>query len=63
MRNKQPAPILPILLFVIGVITGCYSSIFVAAPVLIDFARNKPLGDQDKTVSREPIKKKPVLAK
>ena len=47
----------------IGVITGCYSSIFVAAPVLIDFARNKPLGDQDKTVSREPIKKKPVLAK
>ena len=47
----------------IGVITGCYSSIFVAAPVLIDFARNKPLGDQDKTVSREPIKKKPVLVK
>lgn len=28
----------------IGVITGCYSSIFVAAPILVDFAKNKPLG-------------------
>lgn len=28
----------------IGVVTGSYSSIFVAAPILIDFARNKPLG-------------------
>jgi len=28
----------------VGVITGTYSSIFVAAPILIDFARNKPLG-------------------
>ena len=28
----------------IGVITGTYSSIFVAAPILVDFARNKPLG-------------------
>ena len=28
----------------IGVITGTYSSIFVAAPILIDFAKNKPLG-------------------
>jgi SecD/SecF fusion protein len=28
----------------IGVITGTYSSIFVAAPVLVDLARNKPLG-------------------
>jgi SecD/SecF fusion protein len=28
----------------IGVITGTYSSIFVAAPILIDFARSKPLG-------------------
>jgi SecD/SecF fusion protein len=28
----------------IGVITGTYSSIFVAAPVLVDFAKNKPLG-------------------
>lgn len=28
----------------VGVITGTYSSIFVAAPVLVDFAKNKPLG-------------------
>ncbi|UAY54327.1 protein translocase subunit SecDF [Arachidicoccus terrestris] len=28
----------------IGVITGTYSSIFVAAPILIDFAKGKPLG-------------------
>jgi SecD/SecF fusion protein len=29
----------------IGVITGTYSSIFVAAPILIDFAKDKPLGE------------------
>jgi SecD/SecF fusion protein len=28
----------------IGVITGTYSSIFVAAPVLMEFAKDKPLG-------------------
>jgi SecD/SecF fusion protein len=28
----------------IGVITGTYSSIFVAAPILVDFARSRPLG-------------------
>jgi SecD/SecF fusion protein len=28
----------------IGVITGTYSTIYVAAPVLVDLARNKPLG-------------------
>jgi SecD/SecF fusion protein len=33
----------------IGVITGTYSSIFVAAPILVDFGRNRPLGRiQDK---------------
>jgi SecD/SecF fusion protein len=32
----------------IGVITGTYSSIFVAAPVLVDFAKNKPLGIEPK---------------
>ena len=32
----------------IGVITGTYSSIFVAAPVLVDFAKNKPLGKESK---------------
>lgn len=28
----------------IGVVTGTYSSIFVAAPVLVDFAKHRPLG-------------------
>jgi len=28
----------------IGVVTGTYSSIFVGAPILVDFAKNKPLG-------------------
>lgn len=28
----------------VGVITGTYSSIFVAAPILMDFAKDKPLG-------------------
>jgi SecD/SecF fusion protein len=28
----------------IGVITGTYSSIFVGAPVLVDIAKDKPLG-------------------
>ncbi len=31
----------------IGVITGTYSSIFVAAPILVDFAKDKPLGSKD----------------
>ena len=31
----------------IGVITGTYSSIFVAAPVLVDFAKDKPLGKSE----------------
>jgi len=43
----------------IGVITGTYSSIFVAAPILVDLAKDKPLG-----VSKEtpivPKKKAPV---
>jgi SecD/SecF fusion protein len=43
----------------IGVITGTYSSIFVAAPVLVDLAKSKPLGLAD-TVTE---KVKPVLAK
>ncbi len=34
----------------IGVITGTYSSIFVAAPILVDFGRNKPLGISKQTV-------------
>jgi len=31
----------------IGVITGTYSSIFVAAPILVDFAKSRPLGEAD----------------
>ena len=31
----------------IGVITGTYSSIFVAAPILMDFSKDKPLGKAD----------------
>jgi SecD/SecF fusion protein len=34
----------------IGVITGTYSSIFVAAPFLVDFAKGKPLGKESDAV-------------
>ncbi len=39
----------------IGVITGTYSSIFVAAPILVDFAKSKPLGSAD--LAAENVKK------
>jgi SecD/SecF fusion protein len=32
----------------IGVVTGTYSSIFVAAPILVDFAKNRALGKKEK---------------
>jgi SecD/SecF fusion protein len=32
----------------VGVVTGTYSSIFVAAPILVDFAKHKPLGKIEK---------------
>ena len=35
----------------IGVVTGTYSSIFVAAPILVDMAKNKPLGKKEKKTS------------
>lgn len=38
----------------IGVITGTYSSIFVGAPILVDFAKDKPLG----AAAEEPKEKK-----
>ncbi|CAN5721618.1 protein translocase subunit SecDF [soil metagenome] len=44
----------------VGVITGTYSSIFVAAPILVDFAKNKPLGVQEETKVKV---EKPVVAK
>lgn len=41
----------------IGVITGSYSSIFVGAPILMDFAKNKPLGAAAaKPVEKEKLK-------
>jgi SecD/SecF fusion protein len=38
----------------IGVVTGTYSSIFVAAPILVDFAKDTPLGEpeKDKTMAK-----------
>jgi SecD/SecF fusion protein len=47
----------------IGVITGTYSSIFVAAPVLIDLARKRPLGAADTDTSKPLVKKQAVIAK
>ncbi len=48
----------------IGVITGTYSSIFVAAPILVDFAKDKPLGEAEiiSTHEAKPAAK-PALAK
>jgi SecD/SecF fusion protein len=46
----------------IGVITGTYSSIFVAAPILIDMARKRPLGAADTSIVPV-IKKKAIPAK
>ena len=37
-----------------GVITGTYSSIFVAAPILVDFAKDKPLGEAEILRSAKP---------
>jgi SecD/SecF fusion protein len=42
----------------VGVITGTYSSIFVAAPFLVDLARDKPLGEAGAVVE----KPRPALA-
>lgn len=37
----------------IGVVTGTYSTIFVAAPVLVDIAKDKPLGSADRNESKK----------
>ncbi|MCS3795245.1 protein translocase subunit SecDF [Niastella sp. OAS944] len=47
----------------IGVITGTYSSIFVAAPILIDFAKDKPLGEPAAPKKADAAATKPALAK
>jgi SecD/SecF fusion protein len=45
----------------IGVITGTYSSIFVAAPILIDMAKKRPLGAADaESLKTSIIKKQPA---
>jgi SecD/SecF fusion protein len=44
----------------IGVITGTYSSIFVGAPILVDFAKDKPLGAA-REVSTKKKEKAPEL--
>ncbi len=36
----------------VGVFTGTYSSIFVAAPILVDFAKDKPLGSAEEEVKQ-----------
>ena len=47
----------------IGVITGTYSSIFVAAPILIDFAKSRPLGEPAPTQKAGTTPQKAALAK
>jgi SecD/SecF fusion protein len=44
----------------IGVITGTYSSIFVGAPILVDFAKDKPLGAA-REINVKPKEKAPEL--
>lgn len=46
----------------IGVITGTYSSIFVAAPILVDLAKDKPLGEAE-VIDHKQTTTKPALAK
>jgi SecD/SecF fusion protein len=47
----------------IGVVTGTYSSIFVAAPILVDFAKDKPLGEPAPVQKTGTAPQKPALAK
>jgi len=46
----------------IGVITGTYSSIFVAAPFLVDFAKGKPLGAEQEVAKTSATKTKATTA-
>src|SRR6266496_353910 len=41
----------------VGVITGTYSSIFVAAPILVDFAKDRPLGKQEQKKTKAALVK------
>jgi SecD/SecF fusion protein len=44
----------------IGIITGTYSSIFVAAPILVDFGKNNSLGESSTTSAGKNVPDKPV---
>jgi SecD/SecF fusion protein len=46
----------------IGVITGTYSSIFVAAPILMDLAKDKPLGEAKVETGKPAPARKPATA-
>ena len=46
----------------VGVLVGIYSSIFVAAPILMDFGKNRPLGDAPRTTDPYATKKKVTTA-
>lgn len=46
----------------VGVVTGIYSSIFVAAPILVDFAKDKPLGKLTPEETKQRAKAKQVAA-
>jgi SecD/SecF fusion protein len=46
----------------IGVLVGIYSSVFVAAPVLVDLGGKKALGSEDKIIEKKPVQK-PAIAK
>jgi SecD/SecF fusion protein len=46
----------------VGIVTGTYSSVFVAAPILIDLARKRPLGKAD-TIVEIKQQVKPIPAK
>ncbi|MEO7522965.1 MAG: protein translocase subunit SecDF [Ferruginibacter sp.] len=45
----------------IGVVTGTYSSIFVGAPILVDFAKDKPLGAASDVVVKKASERAPAL--
>ena len=47
----------------IGVLTGTYSSIFVAAPILADLGGNRPLGSAETAAATEKITPKPRTQK
>ncbi|MFD2525458.1 protein translocase subunit SecDF [Flavihumibacter stibioxidans] len=47
----------------IGVITGVYSSVFVAAPILVDFAKNKPLHGSEEVLEKTETTPAPATVK